>query len=248
MNGVHEMDVYWANFTKEFHINSTLSVLWNDPVPLKKHLGETYTEFFKEVDASQHLLLCPSIQEEIKNTYVVLSPIDLTLTWDGVQTRTHNYDQKFYDQMISVKKKKDGSESRIISIHLLLIFFTEKKCIASQTPAYMSDTDFTKGSTMMSGQMDLNSWFRPLDVMLFRDKDKPILIKKGEPLYYIKFHTDEEVIFKRFNYTKELNSIVDSCIASRQFTGALSLNKIYDIFNKSKIRNRIVSLIKQNLF
>ena len=100
----------------------------------------------------------------------------------------------------------------------------------------------------MSGQMDLNSWFRPLDVMLFRDKDKPILIKKGEPLYYIKFHTDEEVIFKRFNYIKELNTIVKSCIASRQFTGALSLNKIYDIFNKSKIRNRVLTLIKQNLF
>ena len=243
------MDVYWANITNESQINSTLSVLWSEPVPLKKHLAETYNEFFKETDIGQHLLLCPSIQEEIKNTYVVLSPIDLTITWDGVQTRTHNYDQQFFDQMIGVKKKIDGSESRLISIHLHLIFFTEKKCIASQTPAYMSDTDFTKGSTMMSGQMDLNSWFRPLDVMLFRDKGKPILIKKGEPLYYIKFHTEEEIIFKRFNHTKELNSIINSCVAVRQFTReSLSLSKLYGIFNRSKIRSRIITLIKHNLF
>jgi hypothetical protein len=242
------MNVFWANVTDDFQINSKLSVLWGEPVPLKKHLGETYNDFFKETDISQHLLLCPSVQEEIKNTYAVLSPIDLTLTWDGNQTQTNNYDQQFFDQMICIKRKIDGSESRFISINLHLIFFTEKKCTATVTPAYMSDTYFPKNSIMIAGQMDLNSWLRPIDVMIFRDINKSIIIKKGEPLYYIKFHTDEKVIFSRFNLTKELLSIVESCISVRRFTGAGSLSKIYEIFNKSMMRNRVVSLIKQNLF
>jgi len=243
------MNVYWANVTVNNEINSKLSVLWSEPIPLKKHLGEMYNNFFKENNLQHtHLLLCPSIKEEIKNTFVVFSPIDLTITWDGEITRTHNYDQKFFDQMLSIKRKLDGSESRLLSINLHLIFFAEKKCVVTVSPAYMSDTDFPKNTVMMSGQLDLNSWFRPLDITVFRDKDKDIIIKTGDPLYYIKFHAGSEIKFNRFNFTKELSDVVRSCIGVRQYGVASSLSKLYNTFNKSMMRGRVLSLIKQNLF
>jgi hypothetical protein len=242
------MDIYWANLADEGSVNANLTLLWEEPISLKKHIAKTYFDFFKDTASKHHLLKCPSIKEETKNTFVVLSPIDLTINWDGVHTSTPDYDQHFFDQMINIKPCLDGTESRLMSINLHLVFFAEKKCIASMLPAYLSDTEFPKSAILPAGQMDLNSWFRPFDVLFFRSKNKSVIIKKGDPLYYIKLHTDENITFKRFAVNREITSILLQSVSVRQYTNLYNIENIYAIFNKSKIRNRIFKLIKQNLF
>jgi hypothetical protein len=242
------MNVYRGNIAEEGKINSKLTLLWDEPVPLKKHLSDVYMEFFKNVASSQHLLRCPSIREEIKNTFVISSPIDITINWDGSHTSSPDYDQRFFDEMFHIKPCLDGTESRLMSILLHLVFFADKKCDVSMLPAYFSDTEFQRSTMFPAGRMDLNSWFRPLDIMFFRHKNIPVVIKKGDPLYYLKFHTEEDINFNRFEVKREIITLLEHSASIRQYTNILNMESIYSIFNKSKIRNRILKLIKQNLF
>lgn len=244
MNGVPNMDVFWSSVINN-DTHRALTLLWEEPIPLLKHLYNVHknnilplgTNFFK----------CPSVNEEIKNTYVILSPIDYTIKWDGDEITTPDYNKMVFKHLVTPHYYEDGKCSNVVSVGLHTLWFSDQKCVITVTPPYMSNTEFSKNMTMISGQLDINSWLRPLDVLFFLENDKPVFIKKGEPLLYVKFHTDKKIKLKRFNYSTEVDKIVNYCVGVRYYSSVSPLSKIYDIFNRSLIRKKFSNIVKNEI-
>jgi hypothetical protein len=76
-----------------------------------------------------------------------------------------------------------------------------------------------------------------------------VKFNEGEPQYYVKFHTDKNIQFKKFYCGKELIDILSEqrtmiSLSSKKYSRPLSF--FYDIF-KSSYRKKFIQIIKNNL-
>jgi hypothetical protein len=72
-------------------------------------------------------------------------------------------------------------------------------------------------------------------------------VGQGDPLMYVNFKTNEKVKLQKFFLTEELLSLSMSCVRLKNTWKQRNLNKLYDIFKGSKIKNQLIKKIKENL-
>jgi len=234
--------IYWAAFPSDFYLNC------EEPKPVVRDLKQLYeTTTIHRLHTS--FIRCPCIHEHLKNTFTINSPIDLTFTWDGNTIYTKDYNQMTFDKLFELRDVHAG----LISLNLSqYIFFTEYDCDMTVTGAYMSNNDMSKYSTVLPGRVNISKWFRNTDLALFiREKNKEITIKKGDPLMYVKFHTDERIKLQKFYLTNEIYELQKHVLKQKEFQTDKSvtryLKSIYNTFNNSKIKSKILSEINKNL-
>lgn len=239
--------VYWTRFlpTLEQTIQNSGSpdsylspLLLEPPIPLLKHISK---DFFGPAAGK-----CPAIVNDIKNTFVIKSPIDITLKINPSGIEFHNINPELGKQFIGPPQ----GASFIHQLGFAYLFFTNFNCTAVQLPAYYDNNDFVNKTTVFSGSFDIGSWFRPAGKPAFKFKKQidTIQIKKGDPVMYVRFLCDEKLKLQEFELDNNLQRMTSETTSIKfAFSNILNLEKCYEIFHSFKMRQKVVKQIKQNI-
>jgi hypothetical protein len=181
-----------------------------------------------------------------KNTYAIHSPIDVDVELFGDGSLMTNSDVQDFE---AVKiRPKMLTEGVTLDINIFNVFFSEKPLTVELLPPYLHPNDLTTKGFLISGTMDVGRWFRPVMAAFHASPGTSSLkIKKDEVLFYLKFKTTEKIIFKRIELTPELNSLTIGCTQSVMLKRRLPLETLYNYFENSGHKNRVLKAIKKQL-
>ena len=212
--------------------------------PLREHFIDGV---FKSSEDKPVILSCPAFKNYIKNVFIVKSTYHYTIEWDGKNITSPMYNQRFYDENITARNTSSG----VLSYKSpSLVFTTEEKSLCiSQEFAYFHDNSITRKLFTFPGKFNIGKHL-PRNLELSAKFKEPgcVKINEGDALYYVRFHTEDDIIFKKFIITDEIKDIITSNLNIRKYTkGFKSLEWWYDLVARHNLKNYIVKRIKQNL-
>jgi hypothetical protein len=235
--------VYWSPwappdiYTDEFITHSTPTRLIDEVTPM-----------MDKTNGHDNFLHCQAVQSMIKNTYVIKNPFEIHIDFstgtpvDKVVRHRHDHSYKFLIKGPSLK------DSLTINYFMNWIFYSEEPLTIQTMPAYFHNSSILKTGFYVPGSYDISNWFRPVEgaFQLYKG-ETTFKCKEDEPLYYVKFLTDEPIQLKKFYLSKELHDMGMSCIRAKTFRGGRPLQCMYNLFKGSKADKRILKEIKKNL-
>jgi hypothetical protein len=215
------------------------NVLYFEPEPLIKHLASSRiktTEYLK----------CPAWQDHYKNTFVIKCPIDITISFDKFEdgkyyTKTDRLDQNFYNTYI-MDRGESIDQNKVLSIIFSYMFYSKDSVILEQLNASMERTSLALNTRCIEGEFDISKWIRPVNFSFeVIDINKPLVFKRGDPLFYLKFRTDKKINFIRKDWSEEISYVTNSLTNIKQFMTNNSMKTNYTLaepfikFNKDKL-------------
>ena len=247
------INVYWTRVTTQsvnelrqgglspYNVISPLRVF--EPIPLLKHID--HKEFLGPWASK-----CPALVDDLKNVFVIKSPFDIKLS-TGIMNSA-----KIEKQTPEFGKLFFGEPQGKVGMHqtnLPYLFFSEKSLLMSHLPAYYDHNSFTENTFQITGSFDIGRWFRAAGkpTFMFKPGKTVIDINEGDALLYIKFNTTEKVKLIEFDYAEFErlgdHSPVAACVdLKNQSYGKITLEKCYEYFERFKMRQRILKIIKRN--
>lgn len=196
---------------------------------------------FENLKTEQSYVKCPSFQEYIKNTFVIRSNFDYRFGWDkdDKNFKSDMYDQHFFNSYVRPRNSNTGL---VTYIDPPIIFFSEKSLEMSLIPAFFHNT-FNR-HVVIPGTFNVGKHFRKLESAIHFFHPDIIEIKEKDPLYYVKFHTEEKITFKSFLFTEKLRTFQAYFSPKKEYTQKIMPLKWYYERNMSKA---ILKEIKNNL-
>jgi hypothetical protein len=220
-------DVYWCPVLRN---NSTAqswkNVAYFEPEPVVRDLVKSRN---KDVKYFQ----CPAFLDYFKNTFVIRAPVDITINVvidnEGKPSlRTFEYDQEFFNDMLFARFHQN-EKFPMLSFNMIYLFFSKETQILESLPAFLHNTELIKNSNLIPGTFDISKWIRPIDFTIeVLDETKPIKIKRGDPLLYIRFVSDEKINLVRTECTDDLRAIMDSCTTLKKYVYNSTLLQNYE--------------------
>jgi hypothetical protein len=206
-------------------------------------------EYFGKSDNSEDSLgnfyhMCTALHELTKNLFYIKAPFDVNVEFDeyGKIKDGQMYSRWFINRLTSLQ----GGVSADFNINFM--FFCEESLKVSITPPYLHQTSQPEYGFVSSVKWDIGSWFRPFIVIyqLWENKSS-IYFKQDEPIAYLKFETDREIIFKEYMVNETILKIADSCLKHKFILPFESLDRLYSRFTQTSLKKRLLHEIKSNL-
>lgn len=185
---------------------------------------------------TNNYLTCPAVTGYFKNTFVIKSPVDLDLSFDPntnwISLKNHN--QNFYDSFIKNRCdiRLDKEAPMIMSFFMYYIFYADKPCLIEQLSPSMHLQTCVQNIRVIPGTFDISQWFRPLEATFeIVDPTKPLIIKRGDPLFYARFITkdDSKVTLDYKKFTPEMRNEFNKCVDLKNGIPNLPLKKLYEL-------------------
>jgi hypothetical protein len=154
------------------------------PVPAFKTITHNFVE-------DTEIPRCPAITGYFKNTWLITSPVDITFQYKDNVLRTNS-------PYIKARTERD---TNMLTMPLNYLFVCDESVLIESLPAFMHRTPAQTDLALIPGTVDIGQWTRTLDYTAQILTDKIITIRAGDPLWYIRFVTDQRV---------ELNEITDA--------------------------------------
>lgn len=181
---------------------------------------------------------CPAFLEYYKNTYLIRSPIDITITYNKGQLSIYPQAQKFYDAYVTHRGHQiEENDPFLMSLIFQYLFIADKDCLIETIPAIFHDIS-TK-IRLIPGTFNINKWFRPIEFGFeFINENEPIVIKRGDPLFYVKFKTpkDEKILLKQKDFDKSILNAVKKCTHLKFAININPLKVLYKLAERIKIK------------
>lgn len=242
--------VYWscnAGYSGESDISGIVGLRSFEPESVRKISSDSYG--IKEVDLKElEYVFCPAHKDYFKNLYLIRSPIDYDINIDSVNNRMYSSvgTQEDFNSLINVR----SVPAKLSSIMLRMDFFTEESSLQiSQEPASFHTSNFINNTILIPGKFDVAKWPRFIEVAFHMKKDK-VALNIQDPLYYVRFHTEEQIRFKRFLPTQKYNELAMSFLKTKNLKNrvASKLEYYYNILAKyPKIKSMMLEEVKANL-
>jgi hypothetical protein len=226
--------VYWACTEEEW-------MRAKEPEPI-------YKKFLKNLeDKSTTIELCPSIKDYMKNIFSLKSLYEYYFEIIDNENKVFSdlYDQKFFDKHVIVRSEKE----KLFSFTQHFIFFTEEnslKMSAGVLP-FLEDNQITNRCIPIPGTFDIGKWFRLTEFAFYlKNNYNRFEIKEDDVFQYIKFDTEEKIIFKQFYVNEKIRKHVEEVIRAKNYriNKYRQLQNYYLMFNHKK---EIIKEIKNNL-
>jgi len=116
------------------------------------------------------------------------------------------------------------------------------------TAPYFLNAPHLKYGAVTPGQYNIGKWFRPIQTEInLWDNVKEFKIKKDEPLAFLNFLTNKKINFKMFHMSDDLAKIMTVCATASTWEVNVPLVSRYLRFHESKMLQKTLKLIKQNL-
>ena len=232
--------VYWANIPDG---EVDWSILFEDPVSLIHELSLNKNRN----NPDNNLLRCPAFTDVTKNLFIIKSPLNSAasfITEDGkVSAEMDGGNGKWV-----VNRPPSISNNFLTSFSHPIVFFAEENLDVMISDPYFSKSSHKSWGAVVPGVYNCGSWFRPIQIEFnVWPGITDVSIKEGESLAYIKFFTDKNIIFKRFNMTEELNDLAKTCSSAGWWEPRVPLSKRYKRFKQSKRDKFALDIIKKSL-
>lgn len=210
--------------------NNDVEVLWamvrppNFPKALDLLIEEperVIPNMIRERNKNTAHLKCPAFTGFYKNTFLVRSPINLDIRVNDLgYIESENTYPYVIDALITLSGSKETDVYPALQIKSAsMVFFSKEPVEIQQLHAVMEPAEYLTNIRTISGSFDISKWVRPLSFGFeVIDRTKPINIKRGDPMFYVKFVTEDgrNVRLKRVEFSEDLNSLVDECVGVQQ--------------------------------
>lgn len=223
-NGINEQD---SSQWKEM-VYFEPEPLW--PMVLKERSGSEY-------------LRCPAMADYFSNIFVIRCPYDVTISYDPVKDSytTDNLGQEWYDKTFNprfVIVKNGSLVSVCITLRINYLFVADQDVEIESFDVPLLSNSLTRNIKMIPGTMNIHRWVRPVDFTFeVVDMGKPLELHRGDPMFAVRFKTNEKVVLKHVDYSKELQDVTEACLASKVFVPKKSLRYRYEMA-KRMLSNR----------
>jgi len=204
------------------------NILYYEPTPL-------LNELIKQRNKDTAYFKCPAYIEYYKNVYVIKSPIDITfnitqdISADSKYIQIKEYNQEFFDNYIFVRDAKHNSKT-LITYNIQYLFYSDEEVDIEVLNAFEHKSDFINNVSVVQGKFDISKWIRPVEcAFTVHDDNKEMKIKRGDPLYYVRFNTNKNIKLNKVEYTKEVEDIVESLLQVKNFLFNNSMKTNYEL-------------------
>jgi hypothetical protein len=228
--------VYYASFAPAEFVGQHF-MLFQQPDPLLQLIAKDRNKNNKY----ENYIDCPAFQNSVKNTFVVRNAIDSSIQINSNGVTNNCEAANFW------LRKANSRNLGVVNYHLNYIFFSEDLEISTM-PAYLHDTDFQTKLTYIPGSYNIGGWFRPVEGAFEMKQDSiDLQLSNGDPMYYIKFHTEDKIKFIRFEFTPKLYQMSMGCMNYKKLKLHSSLKFLYNLFHKTLANKAIMKEIKGNI-
>jgi hypothetical protein len=227
---------FWYGKTNEFW----KELAFFEPEPVFKNIASSRVK-------DTNYLKCPAFQDYYKNCFLLRAPIDLTINIsnqpDGNKFASiDKYTQEFFDNNIKIRYE-EGYKHPILHISFFYVFYADKPLMVEQLSPSMHKTELQNNINLISGTYDISKWIRPVEFAFeVIDDTKPIVIKRGDPMYYVRFLTTDKISLTKEESSEELNKVVNSCTRLKDYVPNNTLDKNYSMGSWA------VNLFKDKIF
>lgn len=186
-------------------------------------------------------LQCPAFQDFFKNTFLILSPIDITIRYFKNEDRlwingSEGINQEFFDKLVLSRKLEINSEYDkylLTIIGISMTFFSEKSIEMEVLPSFMAHTG-SRNFNIIPGKFNIGKWIRPVEFAFeFIDEDTPVIIKRGDPLFAVRFSPDDNTkveLQRHFQSdVSKYKAVTSSLVAVKRFFPKLPLQQSYKL-------------------
>lgn len=198
----------------------------------------------KEKDSERDFYYCPVVSKTMMNVYEFYNPIYTKIILDDSGSIDYKNSKMGIESWIS-----DGrtlKDSPFLFYNLPMIFFAESEIEMMITSPFFGSTPYLSYASLVPGKFNIGSWFRTINFE-FNMWSNKFEIKEDEPIAFINFLTDKNVELNRFNLTQNLFNMANVNSTSAKWLPNYPIQKRYDLFRKSNIREIILKEIKENL-
>ena len=243
------MDIYWSKRILGVHDkNSETELLSQKPESLLSYFSEN---LFPNNENYKKYIQCPAAQIELKNTYVVKADFDIEFFVDTKEKIVNFYSK--YDLEDNVKKAftdnnyiNISTDNSLFNILTHLYLFSEESVQVTQLPPYFHKKDYVntqENMYLLPGSFDISKWYRPFHASYLVENTGHIKFKRGDPLYYIRFNTDEKINLIEYELTDKLISYSQACTNVKNYRPFQKFNFLYKIFTERNMNKKILKEI-----
>lgn len=187
---------------------------------------------------------CSAFHELGFNIFVIVNPLDFNVKFNELGQVVRDMPiLGFFNERISSLEN-----SICVDYDMPSIFFCEESLNMKVTPPYMHNTSVSKHGFISPVKYDIGSWFRQLFcIFQLWEGVNELILTKNEPLAYLEFETEKQVIFKEFVLTEEIFGYIKGCEEYKEFFKFQPLKSLYQKFHQTRLRDRVLRAIQQNV-
>ena len=163
-----------------------LDCLIQEPIPALKYLRSL---------AELKILMCPVVQDYLKNVFVITSPLD----WTVRRLDNNNFEILNDKQGKSLEGfiRIGGPEPGLLYGQPMIHFNLQYNFITKQPDVIMEVLDVPLVDTRLTNviaEYNISKWIHPTNFCFFMSKDiDTVSFKRGDPLMAVKFRTKNRV-------------------------------------------------------
>lgn len=224
------VEVYWCPFfvdnVKDVEQFIALELLMQEPKPVINKL------FVERKDAKY--LECPAVTDSLKNVFVVEAPFDLVYTLDKETgaAKTDRFGQNFFEKFTLLRSHQTRPEyPALITLPPRFLCYSKEQVIAQVMDVPVLQSETARNTKIIPGQYDISKWVRSLDWSFELSVGDTVTMRKGDPLFAVKFNTLGNVPVKlvRVKNSEELVQTVRACVNVKAFSPNLKLQTLYNL-------------------
>ncbi|MFC6198075.1 hypothetical protein [Ponticaulis profundi] len=204
--------------------------------------------------SSKSVQVCPAAVDFDRRHFVIPCPVDVTLAFqrqpngqlqlidaDGDQSAMR---QTGLREMMVLHPQNEWRhpDRPILQMIAPYVFVADEPCFVVQTPPYLHYFPNPRPGLQMGGRFPVHVWPRPLSWGFeWYDITKPLVLKRGEPWFYVSFETENpagRVRLVEQERTEELDSYISGILDVSNY-----VNQTYSLFSEAQ-RMRPEQLLK----
>ena len=229
----------------------SITIYWclNDESWLRaKTPDPIYKNFVKSPKNQKNsLILCPATKDYMQNIFSLKSifSYDFKIDQTKGQVIASLYDQGFFENHVIIRSQED----KLFSFTQRFCFYTEEKSLlmSAGISPFLEDNNITKRCIVIPGTLDIGRWFRQIEFAFYLKKDyDEFKIEEDEIYQYIKFYTDEKIIFKQFKVNQKIQDFIYD-IDHAKHSRKQKFRSLEEYYLMLKNKKHIIKEIKNNL-
>lgn len=225
--------VYWSKYNFQTESND---LLWQlSPNQLYQY---SKNNFSANLNDSLNWLKCPASVDIMSKTWFIENQLDINI---NIKKDEVVYSDTIYSK--NILNFRNFDDNYVILDYLIsLNMFCESDLNISVFNPYIYPA---KNLFAVPGKFNISKWFRPINPSFMAEIGKDISFKKGDPLLYFSFDTNEKINFKEFYFSDTLKEISKELMLYKKYSKKNSLNSLYSAFSDKKINKIVLKEIKK---